>query len=71
MTTQHRNHAKNIYSSLEHLNEAVAPTHRYAIRRQDGQYILVTRQGAEYPPRSAYEMRQTLLSMTLYAKGRT
>lgn len=69
MTTKHCNTIRNMAASLKHLNAATGQ--RYRIRRKDGQYILVSSQGAEYPPRTAYEMRETLLSMTTYAKGRT
>lgn len=70
MNAQYRNHTKNIAAALEHLNEAVGPTHRYRIRREGDSYTLVSALGAEYAPRSAMEIRETLLSLRIAATGR-
>jgi hypothetical protein len=68
MTTQHRNHARNIYASLEHLNQVTG--HRYALRRQDSRYILVSPVG-EYPAKDSLEIQHTLMDIKNAAQGRT
>lgn len=66
MNALHRNQ-QNIIASLEHLNRATG--HRYAIRREGANYVLVSQSG-EYAPRSAMELRETLLSLRIAAVGR-
>jgi hypothetical protein len=68
MTTTHRN-AQNITASLRHLNEATG--HRYVIRNEGSNYILVSPRGCEYPAKTSLEIQTTLMNMKNAAQGRT
>lgn len=71
MNAGHRNHAANIYASLEHLNAAVGPKRRYRIRRDGDAYILVSPLGCDYPAKDSLEIQHTLMNIKNAANGRT